>query len=243
MAFGGRRIVPDTPRLVGRQWPEVTQELQEFLAVSRDSEDEGLPAGYSDETPLEGAAGGSGDAGEEESGWAAADHTHPHTVGTPVDVGLANAVGASGSFADAEHVHDLPVSVLLTRGVPVWTKYSKAHADLQAAALTNDIELLSLPAKSVIHAVYLKHSTAFAGAGITAYTLSVGVAADLIRYSLPQDVLQAIGNTVFLVTSAVGAENHGAAVSIRLAAVSVGANLDQSSAGAVDVWVLWSTLP
>jgi hypothetical protein len=113
MSFGGRRIVPDTPRLSGRQWPEVTQELQEFLEALRDSGDEGLPAGYSDATPSEGAAGGSGDAGDEDSGWAAADHTHPHTVGTPVDIALANADGAAGTFADSAHVH---ASKLTTNG-------------------------------------------------------------------------------------------------------------------------------
>ncbi len=113
MTAEGRRIVPDTPRLVGRQWHEIAQELQEFLRSSRDSEDEGIPAGYSSDTPLEGAAGGVGDAGEESAGWTGADHTHPHTVGTPVDIALANAVGGGANFADAEHVH---ASKLTTNG-------------------------------------------------------------------------------------------------------------------------------
>ena len=45
MTLGGRRILPGTVRLVGRQWHEVTQELQEFLEVVQDSEDEGLSPG------------------------------------------------------------------------------------------------------------------------------------------------------------------------------------------------------
>lgn len=113
MTVEGRRIVPDTPRLVGRQWHEIAQELQEFLRSSRDSDDEGIPAGYSSDTPLEGGAGGSGDPGLESAGWTGADHTHPHTVGTPVAIALANAVGGGANFADAEHVH---ASGLTTNG-------------------------------------------------------------------------------------------------------------------------------
>lgn len=113
MSFGGRRIVPGKVRLVGRQWHEVAQELEEFLEAVQDSEDEGLPAGYSDATPLEGGAGGSGDAGAEASGWTGADHTHPHTIGTPVDIALANSSGSSTNFADAAHVH---ASKLTTNG-------------------------------------------------------------------------------------------------------------------------------
>ena len=194
-------------------------------------------------TPQDVNLGGSGAVGDPTAGGSPIGHIHGLDVAVPVDIGLANAAGSAGTAVRSDHVHELPTSVLLALGVPFWTKYSVGHAALQAAALTNDIELLSLPAKSVVHAVYVKHSTAFAGAGITAYTLSVGIAGDPTRYMLAHDVLQAIGDTVFLLTSAVGSENHGAATSIRLAATAVGANLDQSSAGDVDAWVLWGTLP
>lgn len=42
-------------------------------------------------------------------------------------------------------------------------------------------------------------------------------------------------------TGRIGGESQGAAASIRLSAVGTGANLSAANAGAVDVWVLWST--
>jgi hypothetical protein len=187
-------------------------------------------------TPEEGGAGSSGSAG---TGPAVAleDHTHPHTTVVPEDVGLVSAEGTDDTFVRGDHVHGIP------SWLPRWTKYTVGHAALQAAALTNDIELLSLPAKGVLHAVHVKHSTPFSGAGITAYTVSVGLAGEPIYYSDAFDVLQAVGAAVFDHNDGSFVESHGAATSVRIFAEATGANLDQSSAGSVDVWVLWSTLP
>ena len=125
-----------------------------------------------------------------------------------------------------------------------WTKYTKTYVDLSAAANTNSITLLSLPAKGVIHAVVVKHSLAFSGGGITAYAVSVGISGDLTKFSSYFDVFQAAGNQVGQ-TSNVGAgiENFGAATTILLSASSVGGLLNAATSGSVDVWVLSSTIP
>jgi streptogramin lyase len=123
---------------------------------------------------------------------------------------------------------------------PFWVKQTIGHAALSAAAIGNSVELFSLRAGGVIHAVKVKHSAAFTGGGISAYTLSVGVIGDLDRYSPAFDVFQAPGNTVQQVSGIIGTEDHGAAVSIRLAAISTGDNLDQATAGSVEVWTLVS---
>lgn len=125
---------------------------------------------------------------------------------------------------------------------PVWQKYTVSHADLQAAALTNDIELFSLPAKAAIHNVVIKHSVAFAGTGITAYDLSVGIASNLDKYSSAFDVFQAAGSSVGQATAAFDFEDFVSSTSIRVAATSVGANLDQSTDGSVDIYVLWGAM-
>jgi len=145
-------------------------------------------------------------------------------------------------------VLDVVGGVLTVSGnVPVWRKYTVGHADFQAAALTNDIELFQLPAKGVVHAVKIKHSVPFAGAGIAAYTLSVGIVGTLAKYAAAFDVFQAAGDTTMLLNwldyanSTTDGETHAAGgTSIRVAATAVGANLDQSTAGAADIWVLWS---
>ena len=121
-----------------------------------------------------------------------------------------------------------------------WTKYTVSYSDLSAAATTNDVELFSLPAGGVIHGVKIKHSTAFSGGAISAFTVSVGITGTLAKYASAFDVFQVVANTTQQISSTVGTENHGAATSIKIEATSTGANIDQATAGSVDVWVMWS---
>jgi hypothetical protein len=129
---------------------------------------------------------------------------------------------------------------MATTNAPSWREYTVSHTALQTAAMANDIELFSLPAAGIIHAVKTKHSVQFAGTGITDYKLSVGIVGTLAKYSAAWDVDTAVAGTNFQLSSTVGSEDHGAATSIRLAATTTGANLDQSTAGTVTVWVLVS---
>lgn len=124
-----------------------------------------------------------------------------------------------------------------------WAKYTKTYAQLAVAAMTTDVELLSLPARGVIHAVVIKHSAAFTGGALADYTVSVGVAGNLTKYASAFNVFQAPGDTVFQVSNSLFSENYGAATSVRLAAVSTTDDLDEATAGSVDVWVLTSKLP
>lgn len=123
---------------------------------------------------------------------------------------------------------------------PTWIKVTKVFGDLAAAALTNDIQLLSLAAGGFIHAAKIKHSAAFTGGAIATYTLSIGIVGNLTKYAPAFNVFQAPGNTVLQASGLAGSENHAAAVSIRLAAVSTVANLNAATAGSVDIWLLVS---
>ena len=117
-------------------------------------------------------------------------------------------------------------------------RYDVTYAQLAAAATTNDIELFVLPAGFVISAIKIKHSTSFSGTGITAYTVSVGIAADLDKYASPWDVLQAVAATTFQLSAGLQSESHTGTTSVRIAATSTGANLNAASgAGALTVWV------
>jgi len=110
------------------------------------------------------------------------------------------------------------------------------------AAVTGDVELLSLPAAGIITMVKMKHSTGFVAAGQTTCKASVGIVGTLTKYH-PQYEIDATANpvaaTTFNINSVVGSENHGSATSIRLALTS-NVNLNTLSAGSVDVWV-WIT--
>jgi hypothetical protein len=142
-------------------------------------------------------------------------------------------------------VIDSSATAVTGKGLPVWKKYLVNFNDpIAIAALTNDVALFSLPAYGVIHSVVISHVTPFDdGVGpMTAYTLSVGIAGDLTKYATAFDVLQAAGSGVGQTSSVADFESKAGATSIRVAATSVGANLDTATAGQAEIWVLWGTM-
>lgn len=125
--------------------------------------------------------------------------------------------------------------------VPVWEKVTVTYAQLAAAALTNSITLLELPAGGIIHAVKIKHSVAFTGGAISAYSVSVGIAGNTAKYASLFDVFQAADDESYQITDVLAGEDHDTAVNILVTALAVGANLSAAGAGSVDIWVLRST--
>lgn len=126
--------------------------------------------------------------------------------------------------------------------VPIWVKVGNglSHTAFQTAATTLSITLFTLAAAGLIHAVKIKHSTAFGGGAITAYTLSVGIAGTVAKYATAFDVFQAVSNTAFQTSSVLGSENNGAGTAILVTATSTTANLNASTSGIVDIWALLS---
>jgi len=129
--------------------------------------------------------------------------------------------------------------------IPTWMRFTFTHLQLQAAALTNDFEIYSAPVRVNIDGVVLKHTTQFLGGAISDYKVSVGLVGDLARYLSLFDVDTAPSNT----KPAGYAEGYpndqlqfGAVTSIRVAGVSVGANLSASTQGAATLWMRISAL-
>ena len=115
-------------------------------------------------------------------------------------------------------------------------KHTKTYADLATAGVTNNITLFSLGAGQVIHKVKIKHSIAFAGGALASYTISLGITGELAKYATAFNVFQAAAGTTMQLSEGPWTEDHGAAVDVKIAAVSTGANLDAATAGSVDVW-------
>lgn len=124
-------------------------------------------------------------------------------------------------------------------GTPRWRKFTVVETNFTAAATSEDIELFTLGAGEIIHAVKIKHSTAFSGGGATSFTLSVGITGTLTKYASAFDVFQAAADTTFQITQNFNTENHGSATSIRINAVS-DVNVSLLTAGAADIWILVS---
>lgn len=126
----------------------------------------------------------------------------------------------------------------------VWTKYIIPYTSFTAAALTQTIEFFILPAKGVIEAVMLKSTTAFSGPSLTAYAALIGIAGDTGKYSNSYDVFAAVNAANYQsFTASHSVEDFVAATSIKITATSVGANLNTVTAGALEVYVKWLTLP
>jgi hypothetical protein len=130
-----------------------------------------------------------------------------------------------------------------TTAAPLWAKYTTTFSTLSTGSTTNSVTLFSLPAKAMIHQVIIKHSAAFSGGAISAYTIAVGDAGNSNRFTTPFDAFQAAGDTTRSITQADDIASFASPTNILLTATSTGANLSAATTGSVDVWVLTSTLP
>jgi hypothetical protein len=147
------------------------------------------------------------------------------------------------ALVDLATLYILANKICAMLNVPRWQKVGAAlgYASFSDASTSKSVALFTLSAKGVIHAVKIKHSTAFAGTGILTVKMSVGIAGATAKYGAPLDVMQAVGDMAFGFNHEVGAETHNATgTGIVVTAEATGANLDQLTAGVVDVWVLHS---
>lgn len=160
----------------------------------------------------------------------------PRTNGPEIEAGHMNILRDAGIALEDQVTS-------LTAKAGVWTKYTVGYAALQTAALTNTVELLSLPAKGVLEAIIMKHSTAFAGTSITDVKLSVGTVSEADRFLESFDVDSAVADGNFAESVMAELLSFSGATSVKLKATAVGANLSALSAGSVDIWVKTSTLP
>ena len=125
----------------------------------------------------------------------------------------------------------------------IWRKFTVPFGSFTAAGLTEDIELFEMPAQTILHAAVIKNTTAFGGGSLSAYGLSIGLAGALDCFTETFDVFQAPGDTIFDSGSFFELKNFGSITSLRLAAIAVGDNLINATAGSVDVWLKTSLLP
>ena len=128
--------------------------------------------------------------------------------------------------------------------VPRWKKMTAVEFDdIAVAALTTDVALFTLPAGGVIEAVKIKASTAFSGGAVSSLLASVGITGNLTKYSVPFDLMAAVSDTNFGLWNEFAGETHDAAgTSIRFSVEAIGANLDQLTAGVVDIWVKYAVV-
>jgi hypothetical protein len=149
---------------------------------------------------------------------------------------------AKGPYVGADPIGGGTITVPTT--VPTWQPCIPfTFANFTGfAALVGDIQAFSLLAGMTLEGVILKTSTLFTGPGITGVTLSLGLVGDLAKYLSPHDVQAAVAGNNFGTGDRFSIESFTGATSVRLAAISTGANLSALTQGAGCLYVKVATV-
>jgi hypothetical protein len=128
----------------------------------------------------------------------------------------------------------------LNDAVSSWTKYTVTYAQFSTAAATNQVVLANLPAGTVFEAIVVNSTAAFTGGSISAYTIDVDAS--------PVSLISSYDAFLAPTTTASGQGIYGVAnfqspTSLIATANSSGGNLDTATAGSVDIYVKFQTLP
>lgn len=114
-----------------------------------------------------------------------------------------------------------------------WVEYTFPYSAFSAGALVQSLAVASITGR-VISQVEVKHSVAFVGTGVTAVVTRVGISGEEDRYSTDFDVASVVAVSNF--KRSILHLQEDASVTITLE--SVGANLDQLTAGSITVRIL-----
>ena len=125
----------------------------------------------------------------------------------------------------------------------MWTPYPLTFASFSTAAATNTISLASLPGKTVLHGVAIKHDVAFTGGGLTSYRLSVGRAAVLDRHATSHSVFGVPSSTNAELSLNFSCEDFVAPNLFNVTAVCTGDLLNAATAGTVTIWLCTTLIP
>jgi hypothetical protein len=124
-----------------------------------------------------------------------------------------------------------------------WTKYDFSYTDFSAASLQNQIVLFSLPAKTMLEKILIKHSQSFTGGSIYSYGIEVGIVSNPNKYTTAFDVFSPPLPLNYEISIAPDIESLTGASNIYVNAQALGANLNAATGGAVSIWVQTSVLP
>lgn len=108
-------------------------------------------------------------------------------------------------------------------------------SQLQAAALSNNIALFTIPAGSILKNVIIKHSQAFTGGSISAVQAQIGPSGSFQEFIQGLDIFQAIGDQVFDNAGLDFIGSFASVTTIYLNAVAIGANLSALTQGSLTV--------
>lgn len=138
---------------------------------------------------------------------------------------------------------DLVSPHALLFGDGMWTKYTVSSSDFAVAGATATITMAALPAKRVLLAVCIKHSTAFSGGAIINYTLQVGNATSSSKYASAFTVISAPTSSNAQLSSGAWCEDFVSPTNVTVTATATGGLLNAATQGTADIWLYTTDLP
>ena len=115
-----------------------------------------------------------------------------------------------------------------------------AYSDFAAASLTSTVTARTLASNRTLFSLIVKHSTAFAGSGISSVVLDIGIVGDSDKFITSFSVSQAVSATAQ--DSTLTVYYPGVATAITVTATAIGANLSALTQGSVDIYFLESAV-
>lgn len=109
-------------------------------------------------------------------------------------------------------------------------------ADFAQASTSATTTLFSLPAKTVIEYLVVKHTVAFTGGSISALTLDIGDASNADELLASYDLTQAVADGTFETVALNYIGSFSSATNIVATLTATGDNLDQLTAGSFDAY-------
>lgn len=124
---------------------------------------------------------------------------------------------------------------------PIWVPIANlTFASFTAAAASQQIPVFNLEPHGIIQGVKIRHTTAFAGGAISAFTVSVGDLGTVDLFASAYNVYQATGSRVYQLSSNFYAEDNTSPTCLYVNAIATGDNVNAASAGVVNIWALLS---
>lgn len=127
------------------------------------------------------------------------------------------------------------------------TKVTLSHEDFTAAAESQALvnaNLILMP-REQIEWVQMKHTVAFAGGSISAFTLKLGIASNASLYTpVAFDVFQAVGDTVRMRESFWDQPlNYSASTALQILGEATGDDVVNLTIGTCEIFLFTTTLP
>jgi len=119
---------------------------------------------------------------------------------------------------------------------PVYRSVQIPYTDVQAAALTNQVELFDLPPGAILTSIVAKHTTAFSGGAISSVAVDIGPASDYTSFVYSFDVDQTVSDTAFENVVPNKIQSWADPTTIFAQFTAIGADLDELTQGSLTVF-------